>query len=137
MSVLSFEGYHVEEMNYQRNSSYKAAQKTILMDPKFSKDVSVEGNKIDVRLSVTVGSFKNTETPFYVKCSVTGTFVYHPDENETKAEVDTLIRNNAVAILYPYVRAIVATLTTASNEFPGYNMPTINVSQVLADNKDD
>ncbi|MCI1632814.1 MAG: protein-export chaperone SecB [Liquorilactobacillus nagelii] len=49
-----------------------------------------------------------------------------------------MVRNNAVAILYPYARAIVATLTTTSNEFPGYNMPTINVNKVLAqqDEKD-
>ena len=83
-------------------------------------------------MSVIVGSLEDKTIPFQVSCSIIGTFVYEPDEDATNVGLDALVRNNAVAILYPYVRAIIATLTTTSNEFPGYNMPTINVSELLA-----
>lgn len=136
MSVLRFDDYKVEEMNYQRNNLYKPTKKTVLLDPRLSKNINIEGNKINVTLKVSVGSIEDSAIPFLVKCSITGTFTYNSDEDDTEVGIDTLVRNNAVAILYPYIRAIIATLTTTSNEFPGYNLPTINVSKVLAQQND-
>lgn len=104
---------------------------------KLTKKVSIEQNKINIKLSVAVGSLEDLDIPFYAKCSVIGTFTYNSDEDEIGTGIDTLVRNNAVAILYSYVRAIIATLTTTSNEFPGYNMPTINVGKVLAQENDE
>lgn len=132
MSVLSFEGYKVENMNYQRNNQYKNTKETVLLDPKLNTEINIEKNKINITLTVTVGSLEDMTTPFKVDCSVMGMFTYNPDEDETGVGIDTFVRNNAVAILYPYVRAIIAMLTTTSNEFPGYNMPAINVNKVLA-----
>ncbi|WP_187331134.1 protein-export chaperone SecB, partial [Lactiplantibacillus plantarum] len=45
--------------------------------------------------------------------------------------IDTLIKKNAVAILYPYVRSLVSGITNASNQFPALILPTINVAQLL------
>ena len=112
MSVLKFLGYKVMQMKYERNPVFESVKKPISLEPKMTSKTNIEDNNINITLSVIVG--------------------YEPDEDATNVGLDALVRNNAVAILYPYVRAIIATLTTTSNEFPGYNMPTINVSKLLA-----
>ncbi|MDN2452978.1 protein-export chaperone SecB [Lactobacillus sp. UCMA15818] len=132
MSALQFLGYKVMQMKYERNTGFESVKEPISLEPKMTTKINLEDNNINITLSVVVGSLEHKNIPFQVSCSIIGTFVYKTDEDTTKIGLDTLIRNNAVAILYPYVRAIIATLTTTSNEFPGYNMPTINVSKVLA-----
>lgn len=132
MSVLKFLGYKVMQMKYERNPVFESVKKPISLEPKMTSKTNIEDNNINITLSVIVGSLEDQTIPFQVSCSIIGTFVYEPDEDATNVGLDALVRNNAVAILYPYVRAIIATLTTTSNEFPGYNMPTINVSKLLA-----
>ncbi|GAW99097.1 protein-export chaperone SecB [Secundilactobacillus mixtipabuli] len=132
MTMLQFNGYRVTKMQYQRNDSYQRGEAPIKFDPQIKATDKIDQNHIDVTLTLSVGSLNNKAIPFQVQCAVAGQFTYHPDEDSSGIGVDSLIRNNAVAILYPYVRAIVATLTTTSNEFPGYVMPTINVAEVLA-----
>lgn len=138
MSVLQFLGYKVIAMEYKRNPRFETVTDPISLEPKITTKINVENSDINITLSVMVGSLDGKDIPFQVNCSIIGTFVYNPDEDLTEVGLDTLVRNNAVAILYPYARAIVATLTTTSNEFPGYNMPTVNVNKILAqqDEKD-
>ncbi len=133
MTVLKFNGYTVKEMGYRNNPNFKK-KKNISLTPEIQSNNEINDNKIIVNLSVKAGSISDESMPFEVTCSVQGKFEYNPDEDTNKVGVDTFIRNNSVAILYPYVRAIIATLTTTSNEFPGYNMPTINVAEILRNN---
>lgn len=132
MSVLQFDGYKVESMSYQRNDHFERTKKAVMLKPKLATKVDVKDNSINIMLKVVAGSLETNSVPFQVDCSVVGRFTYKPDEDSTGIGLDIFVRNNAVAILYPYVRAIIATLTTTSNEFPGYNMPTINVGKLLA-----
>ncbi|KRM40507.1 hypothetical protein FC39_GL000530 [Lactobacillus hamsteri DSM 5661 = JCM 6256] len=103
------------------------------MTPNLNTSFDVKEDKINVSLNVVVGSTENTSVPFQAECSLTGIFTYKYEEDQTKVGLDTLVRNNAVAILYPYIRAIISTLSMTSNEFPNYNLPTINVGKVLKD----
>lgn len=131
MSILRFNGYKVQEMAYKRNAHYQPAKKQIELDPKITTKVDITDNDINITLTVMIGSLEKGSMPFQVRCSIIGNFTYNPVEDNTNIGIDTFVRRNAVAILYPYARAIIATLTTTSNEFPGYNMPTINVAKLL------
>lgn len=131
MDVLQFNGYRVENMSYQRNDQYRQTSKQIIFSPEISSDIEKNGNNISVSLTVVVGALDKTETPFQATCSLVGSFVYHPEEDKANIGLNTLVQKNAVAILYPYIRAIISMLTNSSNEFPGFNLPTINVSDAL------
>lgn len=133
MAVLEFDGYRVDKMIYTRNEKFDPKTKSINMTPKLNTNFDVKENKINVSLNVVVGSIENTSAPFQAECSLTGVFTYKHEEDKTGVGLDTLVRNNAVAILYPYIRAIISTLSMTSNEFPNYNLPTINVGKVLKD----
>ena len=132
MTVLSFDQYHVLQMFYQRNENFKSTLNKISLTPKIKQKVAIKGNQVKVTLTAEVGTLDKKNVPFKAGCSVSGIFTYRAAEDNANVGIDALIRNNAVAILYPYIRSIIAFLTTSSNEFPGYNLPTINVSQILA-----
>ncbi|WP_204121308.1 MULTISPECIES: protein-export chaperone SecB [Levilactobacillus] len=136
MTVLKFIGYTVKEMTYKRNESFDINQKSIELVPNLSVNSTNNGENARVILNVRVGSLEDKNYPFEVFCSVEGKFIYNSTEDNNNIGIDTFIRNNCVAILYPYARALVASLTTSSNEFPGFNMPTINVGQMLAKSED-
>lgn len=135
MGVFEFKGYTVESMNYERNHYFNTVSKKINLDPKLSSEHNIDNNHVTIFLSVVAGSTEDVGIPFKVSCSVKGSFLYNKDEDEKGFGIDTFIVNNSVAILYPYVRAIISNLTAFSNEFPGYNMPTINVAKALKDNR--
>jgi len=133
MSVLKFNGYQVDQMSYQRNEQYDGMTKKVVLAPKITTNTDVHDNDISVTLTITVGSVEGRKMPFQATCSLTGIFDYQSDEDDAGVGLDQLVRNNAVAILYPYVRAIITNLTASSNEYPGYVLPTINVGKVLAE----
>ncbi|MFC6290155.1 protein-export chaperone SecB [Levilactobacillus angrenensis] len=133
MSALKFSGYRVVRMSYTRNENYVVTDHPLLLNPVPATDIDVAGDQIKVTLAIVAGALTGKKMPFKVTCVLVGDFTYEPAEGAGTADLDTLVRNNAVAILYPYARAIVATLTNNSGEFPSYNLPTINVSEWLAD----
>lgn len=129
MAVLEFKGYSVKEQSYKRNEKFEQTQKEILLNPKIEISNQTVEDGILVTLGVQVGSLKGD--PFEVIVKISGEFHYHPDQDNDNIGVDYLIRTNAVAILYPYVRMIVSNLTNTSNEYPTFTLPTIDVAQVL------
>ncbi|MFL2080316.1 protein-export chaperone SecB [Latilactobacillus sakei] len=132
MSVLEFKGYTVNSMKYSKNDHFSNINEGIRLEPQLSAKSFTNDSDISVNLMVNVGSTDNSLSPFYVECEVEGKFVYNSEEDANGFGKNTFVRNNCVAILYPYVRAIVGTLVSSSNEFPGYYMPTINVSKALS-----
>lgn len=135
MSVLNFKGYRVLTASYERNSEYDPQKQG--HDFELQPELSAQSDQKDsqeflVRLRIKVRKdSKKRVIPFKILVDVEGDFVYHEDEDSGNFGVETFLQQNAVAILYPYVRSLVSNLTNMSNEFPGYNMPTINVSEAL------
>ncbi|NLR10646.1 MULTISPECIES: protein-export chaperone SecB [unclassified Levilactobacillus] len=136
MTVLKFINYHVQDMSYQRNENYHQTRSEIKMNPQISRKIDINENRINVTLSIVVGSLENETSPFKTSCAITGIFDYQPEEDDADTGLDQLVRVNAVAILYPYARSIITMLTTASNEYPGYIMPTVNVNRLLNDQEE-
>ncbi|CAJ1227917.1 hypothetical protein LZY01_00270 [Levilactobacillus zymae] len=129
MPALEFTGYTVEEQRYQRNKKFKTTGRPLDLKPRLTVTTALDGDTINVLLGVHVGTLAHD--PFAVVVQLQGEFLYHASQDRAGLGVDTLIRNNAVAILYPYVRALVSNLTNASNDYPALILPTIDVTQVL------
>nr|WP_278415790.1 protein-export chaperone SecB [Lactobacillus taiwanensis] len=45
--------------------------------------------------------------------------------------MSNFVKKTTVAILYPYIRQLISSLTQESNEYPSYILPTINVAKML------
>ena len=92
------------------------------------KFIKYEVNEINYKLVVDV--FENAlenNKPFEMKVHLTGYFI-------TEGENPEIFKANAIAILYPYVRAIVSTYTANANITP-LILPAINVNKLIEDQK--
>lgn len=132
MAVLEFKTYHVEELYYQRigSSSVQSNKSRIRLTPAFKYTFTVNETEIAVRLSVVCDPESTPELPFELRVTLTGSFVYHATENDLLLELDQYLRQNALAILYPYARNLVSMLTLNSNEFPALVLPTVNITKL-------
>lgn len=138
MAILEFLGYNVEEVTYRKNKKYNSNKNEINMPiPDISAEVSTNDDQAELLLNVIVGSLEDSTVPFEIRASIKGLFKFNNDEDEQELGFNHFLKVNAVAIMYPYIRALVSLYTNSSNEFPGYNMPTLNVVEALSENKND
>ena len=123
-NMLIFKKYTVDEVIFKRNENYDSAQKTRI-EFSIDKEVRRKDNQMIVNLITRV--FENCEEknhPFEMTIEITG---YFEIENEGK---DINFEPNAIAILYPYIRAIVSTYTASANINP-LILPAINVNALF------
>lgn len=138
MVAINFEGYKSNKMIYQKNSSFIDFE-----DVNFENNISFtfhiddENEKAVVIIGLETGSLEDEKLPFYIDVEVEGYFTYSAEEDETDAGFENFIRYNCAAILYPYLRSIISTLTNTANDFPPYNLPTINIVKAIQQSDED
>ena len=70
--------------------------------------------------------------PFSMEIDIEGLFHL---ENWGHPDLMTLIKSNAVAILFPYLRTIVSTITATANISP-YMLPVMNIAAMFEHKED-
>lgn len=137
MAVLNFNGYRVNHSNYTRNENFFSENQNLELKQNLNVEMSHDDNAAEIRLVVLVGSLTEDSQPFKIEANLSGFFTYEADEDKNETGIEETLKVNGTAILYPYLRSLVSTLTNMSGEFPGYNMPTINVYAMLKEESDD
>jgi preprotein translocase subunit SecB len=127
-SVLRFIDYIVDEINfknkYSENESFK-------LDFDFDSNVEFK-DKNNFILKLNLYLFKKKEeVPFKMNVKVIGIFEIDDVDDNLRME---LAEKNAIAILFPYVRALVSNYTAVANISP-LILPTINVAKYIEDKK--
>ncbi len=132
MTVIKFKDYSVLDIEYRRNENFKEDSERLIVDPKISAKLKkYDDLSADILLIVEAGSLRKFSSPFRIKVKIKGSFSYVPDEDDIGVGFERFLTTNAVAILYPYARALVSTVTSASNEFPAFNLPVMNIAKAL------
>lgn len=130
-SKLSFKDYVVKTIEFNNNIKYDNEKN--MMDFDFDSRVEFsEENKFVLYLSVDV--FKDAEEnnyPFEFKAELIGFFELDGVEEEKK---QVYAEQNAVAILFPYLRALITTYTGLANVQP-LVLPPINVVKYIENKK--
>ena len=128
-SVLSFEGYVIKKMDFCLNTAFKPQNKEdVAIHPKFERNIlKVSNDKAIVRLVVKIE--ENANAPFSLYVEMEGLFGLKKWE---APENVLFVKNNATAILFPYLRSAVSTLTCTSNIGP-YLLPVVNVMEMFKD----
>lgn len=127
-SILEFKQYIVNEITFKNNLNFKSASDNISVDLDITPKIKINGNEMIISLVTSI--FKESEKnnyPFEMLIDISGYF-YTKDDNPQRFQA------NAIAILYPYVRAIVSTYTASAN-IPPLILPAINVNAMLESNK--
>lgn len=127
-SVLQFKKYIVKEIYYQANESYIACDGDIPLDFDFDAQsyFSEDNKKMEIELRADV--FNNSiqkNYPFEMSVSIKGFFCIETGDEELRN-----FEANAIAILFPFIRAIVSTYTANANIVPVI-LPPMNINAYL------
>lgn len=131
--VLKFNGYNVEKFNYIRNNSKDTnSNEPVSLSPQIMFKIVLKKDnplKSNVLIGVRLG-YDDNVLPFKVEAVVKG---YFELEGEETTELDSIYKfylQNGTAILYPYLRAIVTTLTGTGN-YQAIILPTVNFYKLI------
>ncbi len=128
-SKLSFKNYIVNKIEFENNIECDLEESELEFDIDSKVDFVNENEFI---LTLTLEIFKDAKQnnyPFNFKSEILGSFVIS-DVKEEKKRI--YAEQNAVAILFPYCRALVTTYTGLANVRP-LVLPPINVVKYLQD----
>ena len=134
MTVLKFKNYTVNKMFFQENTLFDKKIKELNLNPIFNYTIipTDNVNTKNLLFNVKIGDLESEDSPFYIDIVINGLFEYVPEENELELSMDDYLKENGIAILFPYARSIISTLTSQSNSsYPTIILPTINVPEVV------
>ena len=123
-SSLKFVNYIVNEVQFNYNKNQKDEKNwKLTFNFKNTTKINKEKNRMEISLSTEI--FKGIENaPFNMSVEIVGFFELEGDDDISHYEA------NAIAIMYPYLRAIISTYTSSANVMPVI-LPAININAVL------
>lgn len=128
--IITFLDYKVNCVQFVNNDEYNGEEVDIDFDVTAQFRVSDDGQEMVVVLKADIFNPKEGKIyPFTMSVEVEGYF--RSNFEERKDEIRQYGKN-AVAILFPYVRALVSSFTANANVTP-LILPTVNVSKLLGE----
>lgn len=122
---FKFISFKVSKLVYNENKSFNnnSDSNEIEIAPNFEVDYHSKNKRVFVDLSIKI---ENKNAPFSLQTVLTGTFDL--DHELEKDALDKLARINLAAILFPFLRQVVADLTTKAG-FTPLLLPPVNFSK--------
>lgn len=130
MAGISFNDYYVKELSYKRNENFDSKMGKVIVPLDADFGYNIDNGEALVDFKLTLGNLTDINSGFEVKVNVIGEFSYNEEESDG-ITFDDFIKENAIAILYSYVRPMVSDIIARSNEFPTYILPVINVRKLI------
>lgn len=127
-SSLSLKNYIVKKMSFSINEYFDFTQNTaIRINPEFTRNITkIDDDNVTVNLIFCIDNV-NGDMPFSMEIDIEGLFHL---ENWEHPDLITIIKSNAVAILFPYLRTIVSMITANANISP-YMLPVMNIAAMF------
>lgn len=130
-AAISFVGCVVHKIDFKTNQEFEDVDSPVKLDLDF--DVNIQVDKEKHMASVLLGCIINDEyevrnKPFFLCVAIEGIFTFEPDAD--KGLIAKLLNNNTVAIVFPYLRAIISTISVNCGINPVI-LPTINILEFL------
>lgn len=124
-SVLQFLGYEVSQLRFEKKDAFEGTD--FQVTPMFKREVkTLPSDCYDVTLGILIRGTEDNPIPFEIHVELTGHFKgFFSDEPERT--IQQLTNQNTVAILFPFLRATVASLTLTAN-IPPVLLPVINLA---------
>ncbi len=125
--ALKFKRYLVNSIDFKYNPEYTGGKAK--MDVDFGHAVAVKNNEARVSLRCMLfRKAKKEEKPFHLEVHMTGIFEFQTElEGE---ELNSIIRQQAINTLFPYLRALISNIT-GNTGLPPIILPLINVNQLI------
>lgn len=127
-SVLKFNRYIVKEIKYRANEAFTAPDKKFPIEFDFDAFTYISDDNQAMEVELNVDIFKDAEKknyPFEMSVCIKGFF-----SMEMVGDSIQDFKANAIAILFPYIRAIISTYTANANVEP-IILPPMNINAYL------
>ena len=125
-NFIQFNRYEVNKIHFEL-SQYYEGDKEFQISPKFGTEVTdCENGEYKVQLSISLVATEENPIPFSLEIIMTGSFLANMD-NESDEFKQKILHENTVAIMFPFLRAMVASLTTNANIQP-LLLPVFNIA---------
>ena len=125
-SFFRFKRPMVKDISYQISEEYKPNQKSkidIIISTNFAR--KAEERIAIVGLQVELGKGDSENPPFVLSLTIVADFQWEEDHKEDK--VDTLLRQNAPALLLSYARPVISNIT--ANSIMPYDIPFMDFTK--------
>ena len=134
LSALQFQGYKVNKLFFEENEeNTNCATSEYNVCPQFMNEiVQVDENDFDVVLGCRILPTEESPFPFTAEVIITGRFSI----DAMNSNKETLLNENSIAILFPYLRSTMSMLVLNSNHKP-IILPTFNIVEVLKQANDE
>lgn len=126
-SVLRFDKYIVKTINFEINEEFLSQNKNVNLDFDIDAKSLSEGNRliVEVRAQIFKDAVKRGY-PFEMNVVLKG---YFSMVSEGKIDI-SIFETNAIAILFPYLRALVSSYTANANVTPVL-LPAMNINEYI------
>lgn len=132
LSSIEFRGYIVTKAIYSASEEISEPGKEFELNPSFSRVITHhENGRYSLKLGVKLVDDAN-RLPFSIDVEIQGFFVLKGFEDKE----DKIMRINATAILFPYLRSTLSMLTSLMNVNPVV-LPTINLVKMFENDEKD
>ena len=126
---LFLETYNITNISMKLNPSFELSDKPIEVKPSFGREViRIDNHHAIVILKVEIKNEGNK--PFFGGLIIQGQFKC--DNWEKSEDGLFLIKETSSAILFPYLRQALSTITGLMN-IPPYTLPVVNVQTLFKD----
>lgn len=117
---FSFDDLKIVNVMFQANSKWKKTAGNVPLDTSLDIDFNKKGKKLLVKISL---SNEAEDSPFIFMIDGIGYFEF---DSEPREEIlETVARVNCAAIMFPYIREVVADLTRRAG-FPTFHHSPVN-----------
>lgn len=122
--MLVFNNYLVDKIDFALNENLEQGA-TYKIKPIYSRNIEKKDERYYVNLTFKLVSDTEEELPIRLFISMIGIFTLTDEENK-----EQLINYDSIMVMFPYLRAIVSTITSSAN-IPNILLPTINMAAVM------
>lgn len=123
-SDFQFKNPYLEELSFEENKDFDIKTSKVQIDNKFTVFTNKEKEENEALVSLLLEVNMGAEAaPFKLRIKMTAEFTWNKNIDSKLA--DSLLQQNAPALLLGYMRPIVAAVTNSS-KYPVYNLPFMN-----------
>ena len=122
----------LNKFQYKTNDEFCFGEEiSIEMDTNIQVSRGIDENAQQALVLLTIGIFNNRdvkEAPFVIEIEVEGHFSWTDDFDKNNQLLESMLKQNAPAILYSYVRPLITLITVEAN-MPPLVIPLINFQE--------
>ncbi|EJH4519861.1 protein-export chaperone SecB [Staphylococcus pseudintermedius] len=136
MASIGFKNYNFRNFSYRVNENLDIENiDRFEVESDFSAKIAFEDNQAYTIMDCQIGN-DDMSCPFIINVELTGVFdiEFEKDDAQDIKQLKELLSQNAIAILYPYIRSLVSDITSKANSFDTFIMPVANIAKVMKEN---